>query len=109
MAKEVEQRRKIIVDQHAAASARGQAAAQQDRLHSRAQQTQAQLVAAQHAHRAQQIKALNADAPAPLSRRYEAAAHACPTLVHARRVLCTILATHLDHCWALCAFDHNLQ
>lgn len=69
MAQEAEHRRRTSADQHAAAQARGQAAANQDRLGSRALQTEAKLEAAQQAQRAQQIKALNAEPPPSLGMR----------------------------------------
>ena len=69
MAQEAEHRRRLAADQHAASQARGQAAANQDRLGSRALQTQAKLEAAQQAQRAQQIKALNAEPPPSLGMR----------------------------------------
>ena len=59
----------MAADQHAASQARGQAAAHQDRLSSKALQTQAQLEAAQQAQRAQQIKALSAEPPLSLGMR----------------------------------------
>ena len=61
--------KQVAADQHAAATARGHAAAQRSRLHSNAQRTHAQLAAAQHAQRAQQIKKLKADQPTPLGTR----------------------------------------
>lgn len=61
--------KQVAADQHAAATARGQAAAQRNKLHSNAQRAHAQLATAQHAQRAQQIKGLIADQPAPLSVR----------------------------------------
>ena len=67
MVQEEEHRRQEAADQQAASLARGQAAAQHDRLHARARQTQAQLAAAHHAQRAQQMKTLKAENPAPLS------------------------------------------
>ena len=69
MAQEEAHSRRTAADQHAASMARGQAAAQRNQLHSNAQRTEAQLAAVQHAQRAQQIKALKADRPAPLGRR----------------------------------------
>ena len=69
MAQEEEHYKRVAADQHAASIARGQAAAERNKLHSNAQRTQAQLAAAQHAQRAKQIKALKADPPAPLGTR----------------------------------------
>lgn len=69
MAEEEAHRKKVAADQQAATIARGKAAAEHSRLHSNARHTQAQLAAAQHAQRAQQIKGLNADRPAPLGMR----------------------------------------
>ncbi|KAL3158545.1 hypothetical protein ABBQ38_010766 [Trebouxia sp. C0009 RCD-2024] len=69
MAEEQERRRKVAADQQAATTARGKAAAEHSRLHSNARHTQAQLAAAQHAQRAQQIKGLSADRPGPLGMR----------------------------------------
>lgn len=69
MTRDAEHRSRVAVDQHAARLARGQAAATQDRLHSNAQQTQAELEAAQHAQCAQQIKALTAKPPPSLGVR----------------------------------------
>ena len=69
MAEEEERRTRVAADQQAATLARGKAAAEHSRLHSNARHTQAQLAAAQHAQRAQQIKSLNADRPAQLGMR----------------------------------------
>ena len=69
MAQQEEHWRQVAADQHATSMARGQAAAQRNKLHSNAQRAHAQLAAAQHAQRAKQIKALKADQPAPLSMR----------------------------------------
>ncbi len=69
MTQAAEHRRRIALDQHAASQARGQAAANVDRLQFKAQQTQVQLEAAQQAQRAQQIKALNAKPPPSLGMR----------------------------------------
>ena len=69
MAQQEEHWRRVAADQYAASMARGQAAAERDKLHSNAQHAQAQLAAAQHAQRAKQIKALKADQPAPLDMR----------------------------------------
>ena len=69
MAEEEERRKRVATDQQAATLARGKAAAEHSRLHSNARHTHAQLAAAQHAQRAQQIKSLNADRPAQLGMR----------------------------------------
>lgn len=69
MAQQEERCRQVAADQHAASMARGQAAAQRNKLHSNAQRAQAQLAAVQHAQRTKQIKALKADQTAHLGMR----------------------------------------
>ena len=71
MKEEQQQRQQVVKEQHLKSLARGHAAAQADRLRARAQQTEAQLSAADQAQRAKRAQALNPMQPAQLGMRYE--------------------------------------